>query len=419
MRKTGLSLLALGALVSASSFTVGTAQAGTSADAKTAAKDAAGWLADQADDQGLIGTDFGLATSAQAVVAFAAAGVGGDEVDAILDELGSRVDDVVKTHAASTPASDADDPGALSYLILAAKAAGQDPRAFGEPATDLVARLEALEGPTGLFGSFDATYDGATRQGLSLMALHAAGVTPSDDAVAWLMDQQCTGDFSGYWMAFRADTAVPCAIDAVTTFTGPESNSTAVAMLGLASNAVGGSAVTAAANALLAERNDDGGFGYFPGDGTDASSTGLVAEALLLRNGSADAEATAALLALQYDCDADADFVGGVAFLDGADPDALSTIQAIPALAGVARPLPAATGGPIGAFNDVCGVANSTTTSSSVTTSSTAAPATTATTAAGGAIPNTGANSRTMGLLGLAFVGLGLVAIGRSRLQAR
>ena len=44
---------------------------------------------------------------------------------------------------------------------------GRNPRTFG--GTNLVARLEATVQPSGLFGVQDATFDGAFRQGLSLL----------------------------------------------------------------------------------------------------------------------------------------------------------------------------------------------------------------------------------------------------------
>src|SRR5207253_6785224 len=141
---------------------------------------------------------------------------------ALLAYLGRHVDDMIASGGA-------DNPAALATLILALKAGGAQPTAFGMPATNLVARLVATQQADGLFGTADPTFDGAFREGLALLALHAAAVVNAAGA-KWLEDQQCD---DGSWTAFRSDTAKPCpAIDAHA-FTGPDTNSTALAALGL------------------------------------------------------------------------------------------------------------------------------------------------------------------------------------------
>lgn len=418
MRKIGLSLLLIGALLGATSAV---SSAGTSSDPATAAGDAAAWLGTQVDANGLVVSDFNaLSASAQAVLAYGAAGVGASQVDAILDALETRVNDMVVV-------SGNDDPGALAYLILAALTGDRDPEDFGPSHANLVTRLQATLRTTGtdagLYGAAFPGFDGVTRQGLALWALAADGEPAPAAAVTWLMGQQCTdATFDGLWPAYR-DPAVACAIDLVN-FSGPDTNSTAVAMLGLMAQSVQGDAVDAAADALDAVRTSDGGWGFFADDAqaTDANSTGLVAEALLALDGEPDAEGTAALLALQVGCTAAAADRGAVAFQsdpDGLDPNVFATIQAIPALAGTSR-LDIA-GAPTAALPTVCApVTTTTSTSTSTSSSSTSSTvaASTSTTAAA-AIPKTGANDDTMALVALAFIGLGLVAVGRSRLQTR
>src|SRR3954468_2879087 len=213
----------------------------------------------------------------------------------------------------------------------------QDPTSFGTTNTDLVARLQATQQPSGLFGASDPSFDGAFRQGLALMALTAVGIT---DAAAgdWLAGQQCA---DGLWTAFRADTTVPCPAVDPNTFTGPDTNSTALAVLGLQAQGRTGPAFDGA-KALADIRNSGGGWGFLARQDqpTDANSTGLVVPALLAAFGTHDEQGTAALLALQAGCDADAADVGGIAFQDlSSGTDVLATVQATPALAGAMLPL--------------------------------------------------------------------------------
>ena len=317
------------------------ASAPPSSDPPTAAKIAATWLAHQVNPQGFIPqagspSTPNLSNSAQAVVALAAAGVGQNQVNAMLGYLDNHIDDFV-VHGSD------DDPGALAYLILGIVAAGQHPTDVGPGHVNLVTRLESTRQPSGLFGAADATFDGAFRQGLSLLALHAAG--QSDTAAAdWLVGQQCA---DGAWTSFRADTSVACGPVDLVNFTGPDTNSTAMAALGLNSQGRTASAADGA-TALLVVRNPDGAWGFFADatQTTDANSTGLVVAALRRINGSQDAQGVAALLALQVGCDADPADIGGVAFQsssNGLAPDVLATNQAVLGLANVALPTESAT----------------------------------------------------------------------------
>jgi hypothetical protein len=312
-----------------------------STDPTTAAKIAATWLAHQVNDQGFIPlaadpSTPNLSNTVQAVTALASAGVGRTQVDAMLGYLAGHVDDLVVR-------SGNDDPGALGYLILGVVAAGGDVTDFGDGHDDLVTRLENTRQSSGLFGAADPTFDGAFRQGLGLLALHAAGL--SDAAAAdWLVDQQCA---DGSWTAFRPDTSVACPAVDPNTFSGPDTNSTALAALGLKAQGRNTPA-TDGAEALLAVRNADGAWGYLAASDqpTDANSTGVVVTALRAITGTQDAQGVAALLALQVGCDGDPADVGGIAFQsspDGLVPDVLATEQAVPALANVVLPIESAT----------------------------------------------------------------------------
>ncbi|MYS10101.1 hypothetical protein GTW71_27530 [Streptomyces sp. SID6041] len=133
--------------------------------------------------------------------------------------------------------------------------------------------------PDGLYGTKDPTYDGVWRQSLAFLAQRATGFQPSDQAVEWLLGQQCA---DGSFSSFRADTAAPC--DAKTM---RDSNATALAVQGLrAVRRQSGSpetidkAVKAGSDWLRTVQNKDGGWGYSPGGPSDANSTSVVVGAL-------------------------------------------------------------------------------------------------------------------------------------------
>jgi hypothetical protein len=238
--------------------------------------------------------------------------------------------------------SSGDLPGLLAELILVAHAAGVDPRAFGAEG-DLVARLEASRQPSGLFGKQDPTYDGAFRQGLGLLALSAVGV-PDRLAERWLLGQQCA---DGGWMAFRKDISVPCLPPNPGAFTGPDTNSTSLAMEGLAAAHV---RPTHDVTAFLQSAQEaDGGFAYIPGGAkSDPNSTAVVIQALIAQGQDPASWAKGGhtpydgLLGFALGCAAPAPDRGAFWFETGdgsRSPNALATLQ-VPAAAGVAFPLP-------------------------------------------------------------------------------
>ena len=131
-------------------------------------------------------------------------------------------------------------PGSLARLIIAVESVGRNPRSFG--GEDLVARLEATVRPSGLFGVQDADLRRRLPPGprpWPRCPWCARSRPPSSPATArsgtgrssrWLRGQQCA---DGSWMPFRDDLTEPCAFDPVT-FSGPDTNSAALASLGLA-----------------------------------------------------------------------------------------------------------------------------------------------------------------------------------------
>jgi LPXTG-motif cell wall-anchored protein len=311
-----------------------------------------------------------------------------------------------------------DDAGALSILILGAKAAGQDPSSFGPSHVDLVQRLLASQQSDGLFGKSDpaTTFDGSFRQGLALLALHTVGMSNAK-GVAFLVDQQCA---NGLWENFRPDTSVPCDPADPVTFSGPDTNGTAVDMLGLF--AQGDTTHAKAAATALDTLRTNGGWGFTAvannPNGPDANSTGLVLAALRTVNGSVDAKGLNALLAFQVGCTADPADRGGIAFQPGKGgtlaPDALATDQALLGLSEATFPL--GTPQVASTVPDVCATTTGSTvaaSAASTTTTTTAAAHTSVDAASAGELPRTGSSTEALFLVGVGFVAIGAVLVRR------
>ncbi|MFE0647378.1 prenyltransferase/squalene oxidase repeat-containing protein [Streptomyces sp. NPDC059534] len=132
---------------------------------------------------------------------------------------------------------------------------------------------------TGLYGTKDPTYDGVWRQSLAFLAQRSTGYQPADQAVGWLLGQQCA---DGSFASYRADAATPC--DAKTM---RDTNATAVAVQALgavrrqaAAPEKVDQAVKAGSAWLKTVQNKDGGWGYGAGGASDANSTSIVVGAL-------------------------------------------------------------------------------------------------------------------------------------------
>jgi hypothetical protein len=313
----------------------------------TSATAGATWLAGQLTSAGYIPVagepaQADLSATANTVLALASAG---DDTPATqaLDYLKGQVNAYVSVDGS-------DGPGQLSLLILGAHALGVSPTSFG--GTDLVSRLLATQqtsgAEAGLFGTQAAIYDGAYRQGLSLSALAAAGVTGTpavQAAVAWLDDQQCP---DGGWTSLITATN-PCNGDPAD-FVGPDTNSTAQAIEGLSAQGVlVGKAARSAAKFISAAQDPDGGWGYQPNaadapGSSDPDSTALVIQAILAL-GKSPASATfvqgsatpvSALLSFQVTGAGSGEYQ-----YPGATDIATTTVatyEAVPAAAGVTFP---------------------------------------------------------------------------------
>lgn len=182
----------------------------------------------------------------------------------------------------------------------------------------------------GLFGAADPTYDGVYRQSTALLGLTAARATAPSSAIAWLVRQQCA---SGAFQAYRGDTSVPCAAPDPAAFTGPDSNSTALAALALKATNRMPQAKRAAA-ALRSSQNSDGGWGYTLGGASDVNSTALALAALhafptTLQADGPIPRATAYLKRAQIPCTASATTRGALPYQPGQAPNALASTQGL------------------------------------------------------------------------------------------
>ena len=316
-----------------------------------AARQAAQWLGSQLTPQGYFPTAPGsgqanLSTTANVVLALAAANVDLSGARSALSYLQANVVGYVPNNGANGPAQ-------LAQLILDAAALGADPRSFG--GTDLVAELLATEQTSGtdagLFGTENQATNyaaGTYQQGLALAALAAAGVRGPGQlgaAITWLVNQQCP---DGGWVS--PDIANNACGGNPSSYQGPDTNSTALAVEGLAAQGVLTPAISAGALGFLTGAQDaDGGWPYFPGTPaapvtSDPDSTALVMQGLLalgvsptsaaLTKGSANP--VSALLSFRLTSGSDA----GAFFLPPAPAPAntIATYQAVPALAGLSLP---------------------------------------------------------------------------------
>ncbi|AXI77339.1 prenyltransferase/squalene oxidase repeat-containing protein [Peterkaempfera bronchialis] len=224
-----------------------------------------------------------------------------------------------------------------SAVLLAGTAAAP---ALADDTASPEASPSAVAVPAGLYGKDDPTYDGVWRQSLALLALHTAEVAPADEAVRWLVGQQCE---DGGWPSFRADTEADC------TAATEDSNATALAVQAL--TALGGHTTAAAKGVTWIRRhqNSDGGWSYNPGGASDANSTGLAVNALIAA-GADPAQVRKrgrsgydGLASFQLGCDAPAAQRGAFAYQPGKsgglDANDFASAQAALAAAGSALPV--------------------------------------------------------------------------------
>ena len=258
------------------------------------------WLAAQVGPTG----EVSVSGSTQSVVTqtmyvaqgLAATGEQRDALDRAMSflSLGASIEEWVTNDGSGgtvAPAG-ADLPERLASLILLANTTGSDPRSFGAPAVNLVARAQAMYGQDvpGYYG-YQEPWSSVQDQSLMVIALQAVGSTPPAAAIDWIVDQQCIGGTNpqsslGGWQASRTTTANvldDCGAPDPLSFSGADTNSTAFAIQALqylGRTAPVASAVTFLQSAQATSGSGAGGFPWFTGGDVDANSTALVLQAI-------------------------------------------------------------------------------------------------------------------------------------------
>ncbi|MEX1218471.1 MAG: hypothetical protein WEA11_08145 [Acidimicrobiales bacterium] len=259
----------------------------------------AGWLAAQVGTDGAVNVP-GETFSATTQTMYVAQGLAatGQQRAALARAMG-----YIALHAeewitndgsgATVAPSGSDLPERLGSLILLVNTVGGDPRSFGIPAIDLVARVQALYGiATPGFYGFEEPYSAVQDQSLVVMALKAIGASVPVAAVQWIVDQQCLGGTNpasslGGWMASRTATGGVlnnCTAPNALNYTGADTNSTAFALQALAYFGTSGP-LAAGLDFLRSSQTTTGpqasGFPWFAGGDPDPNSTALVLQALI------------------------------------------------------------------------------------------------------------------------------------------
>ena len=338
----GLSLSIAGLMAAAPAWAGSVGQSPGSAQSSAAAS----WLGSRFVSAGYIpnpgGAGANLSDTAQAVLALATSGRD-------LSVARSGFAYLAANLASYLPQNGSDGPGQLSIMILDAVALGINPTSVD--GSNLVSRLLATQQASGanagMFGTdaqlsnYEAgTYD----QGLALAALAGAGVTGTaqvNSAAAWLTSQQCS---TGGWTL--PDQALNSCSGSPALGLGPDTNTTALAVMGLeAEGDLSTAARTAALQFFTGAQNADAGWGYEPsGSPSDPDSTAMVIQALQSMGVAASSPSLAkgtstplgSLESFQLTSGADAGAFS-TPWAPGS-PSTLATYQALPALAGAVFP---------------------------------------------------------------------------------
>jgi hypothetical protein len=282
--------------------------------------EALAWLRTQQNADGGLGSpESAVGTTADTVLAIVTAG----EDPTTWDKNGHTPLSYLAANGAATASS----AGNAAKVILAVAAAGKDPRTFS--GVDLVYALEQQLGDDGKFGGETETLAGHC---LAIMALKSVSRPIPPAAVDWLKAHQIE---DGTW-SWNGDTTPGSG----------DNNSAAYAVMALvaAGEPADGEVIAKTVNHFHAQQNTDGGFPYINpsewGTDTDSNSTAVVIQALIAAGENPQGTAwtkdgntpLSALLALQNESGA---FAWQATM---PDDNFLSTIQAVPAIAGKAFP---------------------------------------------------------------------------------
>jgi hypothetical protein len=282
------------------------------------ARRAVGFIAPHQDKDGAFVVFSSIGSTADAVLAFVAAGVGARETRRALNYLEGQV-----------VAGNVDTEGQQAKVVLAWTAAGRGARTLGD--RNLVKELRN--------GYLDGLEHDVYDTALAVLAIHAAGAVVPSSAIDFLLSQQC-GDGGWDFDSTDVDEGPHCVSDPTTDFFPSDTNTTALVVMALqAAPTVAGAPVPPGPFDFFDAIRDEkrGGWGYTWGfRKTDANSTGLVLQAYAAEGFTAPAGSRKALRQLQYgEC-------GAFAFTFEGDakggPDLGATIGAVPGLLGRAFP---------------------------------------------------------------------------------
>ncbi|GIU99580.1 MAG: hypothetical protein KatS3mg014_1196 [Actinomycetota bacterium] len=287
--------------------------AAASLTAADRAERAAGYVASQQRSNGAIVAFSAIGSTADAVVSLVAAGVGRPTVERALDYLERKVRNGKVTGV-----------GLQGKVVLAVVAAGGDPRRFG--GTNLVRAIRATEQEDGRLGATTAVFD----QALGILALVAAGRTPSDASLTWLLGAQCPDGGWQYDGPPAPGEDEHCSGGGEDWFAS-DTNTTAMAVMALEAAGAPAPAVDPVGFFEAIRDADRGGWGYTWGYGTtDANSTALVLQAYAALGQDPPTGSIRALRELQYlRCGA---FAYSWAGDERTGPNLGATIGAIPGL---------------------------------------------------------------------------------------
>jgi hypothetical protein len=227
--------------------------------------------------------DYGL--SADTAFALKAIGGHGDSVREIRKALAQHVDSW--TTGADFGSSDVY-AGSTAKAVVLAETTGADPRAFG--GVDLVARLKdrvSAEAPTlGRIEDLSETdYANVIGQTFAAQGLAVAGSGKAPAVVRFLLQQQCSAGYFRLNFADKAAADQSCDGGDRATSSAPDTDVTALAVLGLEAlpkqNAAVRAAIADAVSWLKRHQKKNGSFGGGPAtEAANSNSTGLAGWAL-------------------------------------------------------------------------------------------------------------------------------------------
>jgi hypothetical protein len=281
MKKTLRRGLVVTAVAALGAGLLGTPAAQADTSRTPQAVNAADWLSGQLEDGRFVNrafddpfVDWGL--TIDALLSLHDIGGYRATVADVADALEDNVDEYVGTGAESYA-------GSTAKLLVAAQAAGRDPRAFGVPTpTDLVSDLEELtDDETGRIAdqSEYGDYTNVFGQAFAAQGLSAADSPEAARATDLLLQQQCPGGGFRLELPAATDEDLGCTDDAQA-----QTDATAIVVRALAAQAdepAVDAAFGRARTYLAGLQAEDGGFGGGPStEGTNTNSTASAGVAL-------------------------------------------------------------------------------------------------------------------------------------------